>query len=56
MEGLRPGYDEERDLRRAGWPQRAWSAHLLPQTGHDLGMKSCMIGMHGLHSLFNNIR
>ena len=33
-----------------------WSAHLLPQTGHDLGMKSCMIGMHGLHILFNNIR
>ena len=25
----------------------AWSAHLLPQTGHDLGMKSCMTGMHG---------
>ena len=34
----------------------AWSAHLLPQTGHDLGMKSCMIGMHGLHNLFNNIQ
>ena len=34
----------------------AWSAQLLPQTGHDLGMKSCMTGMHGLHNLFNNIR
>ena len=34
----------------------AWSAHLLPQTGRDLGMRSCMIGMHGLHNLFNNIR
>ena len=30
----------------------AWSAHLLPQTGHDLGMKSCMTGMHGFHNLF----
>ena len=34
----------------------AWSAHLLPQTGHDLGMKSCMIGMHGLHHLLTNIQ
>ena len=34
----------------------AWSAHLLPQTGHDLGMKSCMTGMHGLHNLFKYIR
>ena len=34
----------------------AWSAQLLPQTGHDLGMKSCMTGMHALHNLFNNIR
>ena len=24
-----------------------WSAHLLPQTGQDLGIKSCMIRMHG---------
>ena len=34
----------------------AWSAHHLPQTGHGLGMKSCMIGMHGLNNLLNNIR
>ena len=35
---------------------RPMSAHLVPQTCHDLGMQSCMTGMHGLHNLFNNIR
>ena len=34
----------------------ARSAHQLPLTGHGLGMKSCMTGMHGLHNLLNNIR
>ena len=31
---------------------RSVVAHLLPQTGNDLGIKSCMNGMHGLHNLF----
>jgi len=29
----------------------AWLAHLLPQTGHALGVKCCMTGMHGLNNL-----
>lgn len=35
--------------------QARW-AHQLPQIGHDLGMKSCVSGMHGLYDLLNNIR
>ena len=32
-----------------------WSAHLLPQTDHDLGMKSCMTGMHGFNPIGSTI-